>query len=125
MLSLPIPEPTRKGGAARYVDIVDIDGTDYLQILHTLGYAVYDGRSACHLDPDLIPTVRPRVEGWRGMLGQAEAAASHLSNQGVGKGDLFLFWGLYAMVDPGTRLARQRRCHAVFGYLEVDRVVDV
>ncbi len=124
MLPLPIPEPIGRP-TARFADVVDLDGRDYLRILNDLGYAGYTDRSSCHLDPDLIPTVRPRSQGWRGMLGQAGAAASHLSNQGVGKGDLFLFWGLYAMVDPGTRLARQRRCHAVFGYLEVDRVVDV
>jgi len=125
MLSLPIPEPTRGNGAARYADIVDLDGTDYLEILHTLGYATYDDTSTCHLDPDLVPTVRPRGEGWRGMLGQAGAAASHLSNQGVGKGDLFLFWGLYAPAERRVRLARRPRHHSLFGYLEVDRVVDV
>lgn len=125
MLSLPIPEPTTRSGATRYGDIVDLDGTDYLQILHTLGYGAYDDRSTCHLDPDLVPTVRPRGDGWRGMLGQAEAAASHLSNQGVGEGDLFLFWGLYAPADPRARFTRQPRHHALFGYLEVDRVVDV
>ena len=121
---MPIPEPAG-GAATRYADVVDLDGTDYLRILHDLGYAGYTDRSTCHLDPDLVPTVRPRSQGWRGMLGQAGAAASHLSNQGVGAGDLFLFWGLYAPVGPGVRLARQRRCHALFGYLEVDRVVDV
>jgi hypothetical protein len=32
------------------------------------------------------------------MLGQADIAAGHLAKQGVGPGDLFLFWGRYAHV---------------------------
>jgi hypothetical protein len=125
MLMLPIPEARGDGGTARYAELHDVDGTDYLSRLRALGYTAFDRHSTTHLDPDLVPSVRPRGPGWRGMLGQAGAAAAHLVNRGVGPGDLFLFWGRYAPVGTDGRLPRSGHRHAVFGYLEVGGVVDV
>jgi hypothetical protein len=122
MLSLPIPEPISKEGGARYADLMDVDGTSYLDLLRKLGYS--NIANYCHLDPDLVPTVRQRNEEWRGMLGQADASATHLMNQGVGEGDLFLFWGLYANANGFTDFRRQKKQHSLFGYLEIGRVVD-
>jgi hypothetical protein len=129
MLSLPIPEPVRERaddtGGTTYGDLLDLDGTSYLEILHALGYTGFTPSSRAHLDPDLVRSARRRGRRWRGMLGQADAAASHLRNQGVGPGDLFLFWGLYAHAHATRPLRAQPFHHAVFGYLEVDRVVDL
>jgi hypothetical protein len=63
------------------------------------------GDSACHDDPMF----------WDGhcWLGQVGAAQGHLVNQGVGPGDLFLFFGLFA--DP----AKGERHHRLFGYMRV------
>ena len=124
MLSLPIPEPIAPEDGPTFGSLHDVDGTDYLALLGWLGYDAYDERSVAHLDPDLVPTIRPRKPGWRGMLGQVDAAASHLVNQGVGPGDLFLFWGLFAHNGPTGRFRGQRTRHAVYGYLEVGEVVD-
>jgi len=128
MLSLPIPQPARDcsdPGGTTYGELADTDGTTYLEILHTLGYSGFGPASRAHLDPDLVRSVRRRGRRWRGMLGQADAAASHLRNQGVGPGDLFLFWGLFAHVDGTGPLRTRPARHTVFGYLEVDRVVDL
>lgn len=46
-------------------------------------------------------------------LGQVGAAQGHLMNQGVGPGDVFVFFGLFA--DPRTG----DRHHRIFGYMEV------
>lgn len=125
MVSLPIPEPIDPPHGVRYAELSDADGTNYLDLLGRLGYDRYDATSTAHLDPDLVPSVRPRSEGWRGMLGQVDAAASHLANQGVGPGDLFLFWGRFAPVDGSGRTLRALPAHhALFGYLEVGTVVD-
>jgi hypothetical protein len=123
MLTLPIPEGIGAEGV-RYADLRDVDGTDYLTLLRRIGYTKTQQDAAAHLDPDLIPTVRKRENGWRGMLGQHSSAEGHLRMQGVGSGDLFLFWGLFADQMRGERLKNLRRQHAVFGYLEVDRVID-
>jgi hypothetical protein len=84
--------------------------------------------SFCHLDPDIDAAALPgRPPGWRGALGQASAALSHLRNQGVGPGDLFLFWGLFR---PVARQGERWRpvgppVHALYGWLEVAEFMDL
>jgi hypothetical protein len=81
-----------------------------------------------HLDPDLDVRAVHREIGWRPSLGQADGAASHLRNEGVGVGDLFLFFGLFRHAE---RLRSQRLrfvgspAHILFGWLEVDQVWPV
>lgn len=50
------------------------------------------------------------------LFGQCGSAQSHLRNQGVGVGDTFLFFGLFADEQTGERH------HRIFGYLEVAEV---
>lgn len=64
----------------------------------------------CHEDPMF-------VEG-HCLFGQCGAAQSHLRNMGVGIGDVFLFFGLFA--DEHTR----ERHHRIFGYLRVDEMIS-
>ena len=70
----------------------------------------------CHNDPDL----------GSGALGVTRAQA-HLRAQGVGPGDIFLFWGLYRQAEKtpdGYRYVRSaRREHWLFGWLQVAEVV--
>jgi len=65
--------------------------------------------SLAHHDPLFTPDGRC-------LFGQCHAAQSHLENQGVGPGDLFLFFGLF-------REARERPHHRIFGWLWVEQVV--
>jgi hypothetical protein len=134
LVSLPIPEnPAVRPTARVRFDDLRLEGLDYLTLLRSL----YPRRShdphrsfdneIVHLDPDLVPAV---LEGratpsFRGLFGQAGSAAQHLLNQGVGEGDLFLFFGRFrateATSDGSYRfLPHERSFHAVFGYLEVD-----
>ena len=53
-----------------------------------------------------------------GTGGQCGAAQSHLANQGVGEGDVFLFFGLFA----GENGARH---HRIFGWLEAQNVEPI
>lgn len=50
-----------------------------------------DAATSVHLDPDIHPTLVPRELDWQPAFGQSGAAQSHLANQRVGIGDLFLF----------------------------------
>ena len=52
-------------------------------------------------------------------FGQTSAAQSHLKNNGVGEGDVFLFFGLFAEVGTGDPH------HRIFGYLKVDNVQQI
>jgi hypothetical protein len=62
----------------------------------------------CHEDPVF--------SNGRWAFGQTGAAQTHLETNGVGIGDLFLFFGLFASRDGGDRH------HRIFGYMQVDEV---
>jgi hypothetical protein len=77
------------------------------------------------LDPDLSRSTLPRPADWRPLFGQVDRAQSHLRNQGVGPGDLFLFFGLFSptteLPDGRLRYAGQGDwMHVLRGRLEVD-----
>lgn len=119
--SLPIP--TRMPTPLTFGDLA--------QPLPTLVEHLTKGRlscsTACHLDPDLDATTRPRRFGWRGSLGQVGAAQSHLARCGVGEGDLFLFWGLFRNAEnerTGWRFTGPRE-HRLFGWLQVAEVIHL
>jgi hypothetical protein len=80
----------------------------------------------CHLDPDIDASALSRPEGWRGAFGQVGAAQGHLSKNGVGVGDLFLFWGLFRSANKTDRWRFSGpREHRIFGWLQVGDVVQV
>jgi hypothetical protein len=132
LVSLPIPDP---GSGVRYSDIaVPGVGTAY-DLLSSLGRTTLAASSGptlvlnrdteAHLDPDLVASSVDRAEGWRPIFGQEGAAAGHLRDQQVGKGDLFLFYGWYqqtVVASDGRRLRRAPGApdlHVLFGWLEV------
>ena len=65
--------------------------------------------SLCHCDP--------MFENGRCAFGQTGAAQTHLQNNGVEIGDVFLFFGLFAEESSGERH------HRIFGYLKVEEVI--
>jgi|ERR1700730_445043 hypothetical protein len=62
----------------------------------------------CHEDP--------AFSNGRWAFGQTGAAQTHLETNGVGIGDVFLFFGLFASRDGGDRH------HRIFGYMQVEEV---
>ena len=100
MFSLPIPS----GDEETFEDLQHGD-IDVASVVNGITVGRMGRRHPIHLDPDLnFDAYRHRKERadwqeWRGMLGQAGAAQSHLNNQGVGSGDIFLFFGLYRRVE--------------------------
>ena len=63
----------------------------------------------CHEDP--------MFTGEECFFGQCGAAQSHLQNQGVGIGDVFLFFGLF-----NDEITRERH-HRIFGYLRIAEIL--
>src|SRR5690242_14094249 len=103
-----VPSPIFPDGRLLSLPIPDDDGVSYAKIAFklktytTLSPIVADlvGKrkdrpTRAHLDPDLRREAFPRGRGWRPLFGQAGAAQRHLANQGVGTGDLFLFFGWF------------------------------
>jgi len=82
--------------------------------------------SGVHLDPDLNREARPRKPGWLPCFGQDGAAQTHLENQGIGNGDLFLFFGWFRRVlrENGELRYRQESqdIHCLFGWLQIGAV---
>lgn len=83
-----------------------------------------------HLDPDLDPLAIPRLPGWRAGFGQSEIAQVHLSNEGVGEGDVFLFHGWFREVlrDGSGRWQYRRGApdiNVIFGWMQVGEVIDL
>ncbi len=101
-ISIPIPTRHRPSGTT-YDDL----GLGEVVVQATKGRL--NGGSYCHHDP--------MFEAGRCAFGQTGAAQSHLSNNGVGVGDVFLFFGLFGNLD------RSDRHHRFFGYLEVEEVI--
>jgi len=76
-----------------------------------------------HLDPDLYREARPRKAGWRPCFGQVGAPQTHLKNQQVGEGDVFLFFGWFRRVlQSNGKFHYQPHApdiHCLFGWLQV------
>ncbi len=120
MIALPIPD---KRSPIRYGDLV-WRGRNLGDIVSTLTRGKQRADYRAHLDPDLRRDLLPRHAGWRAALGQHAAAQGHLRNQGVGVGDLFLFWGLFQAVDADLRWVGWPE-HHIWGWLQVGAVVKV
>lgn len=57
------------------------------------------------------------------LFGQCGAAQTHLERQGVGLGDVFVFFGLFREEhDDGSRGEPH---HRIFGYLEVEQIIEL
>lgn len=102
-ISLPIP--TQRRSETCYGDLG----------LGALVESVTKGRlnrtDQCHLDP--------MFEAGRCAFGQTGAAQAHLQNNGVGVGDVFLFFGLFSNLDGSDRH------HRIFGFLEVETLTKL
>lgn len=104
---VPLPIPGGRRSRTRYRDL----GLGDIVEKVTEGRVL--GRYHCHYDP--------MFENGRCAFGQVSASQSHLRNQGVGPGDLFLFWGLYQPYPPPGGKASGRH-HRIFGCLKVEEI---
>ena len=122
MLSLPIPydDPVRK-----YCNIA-FKERPVSEIVESLTQGKLLSNQSCHLDLDLRFESIPRLNGWRPAFGQVGAAQTHLENQGVTVGDLFLFFGWFKQTEWRSNAlvyARKARdIHAIFGWLQIAEI---
>jgi Nucleotide modification associated domain 3 len=99
-ISLPIPTKRRSHTTYLVAGLGDI--------VEQMTKGRIGATNLCHEDP--------MFSNGRCAFGQTGAAQSHLQKNGVGVGDVFLFFGLFASLDG------RDRHHRIFGYLEVDEV---
>ena len=130
MFSLPIPSGDRE----QFNDLQRGD-VDIPSVVAGITNGRVNRRNRVHLDPDLnFDTYRHRKncaawQRWRGMLGQIGIAQGHLDKQGVGTGDVFLFFSIYRRVAEtaqGWRFVRGApELHLLWGWLQVDQKYEV
>ena len=119
MLSLPIPGISK----TKYTDL-SFDGRSYSSVLDALGYPKDQG-AYCHLDPDIREGIRIEpIPNWKPAFGQEKAAQGYLHNCGVGKGDVFLFFGWFQKASPVDQsFYETANLHAIYGYMQIGDII--
>lgn len=128
MLALPIPD---SDSPVAYGDLKSgiKKGLSVGELVSDLTKEKVLSEHGAHLDPDLIRSMHPRKRHWKPLLGQSGAAQGHLRNQGVGTGDVFLFFGLFR--DAEYREGRWQFVkdtapkHIIWGWMKVGDVLSV
>ena len=86
-------------------------------------------KAPAHLDPDINHIAYPRQAGWQPLFGQSGAAQSHLDNQGVRIGDLFLFFGLFQKIERTSGrwcfVKDAPKQHILWGWLQIGKICKV
>lgn len=122
MISLPIP------ASQSPISYCDIDSRvgNIGDIVETLTSGRTNKNSGAHLDPDLERNALSRDEGWKPIFGQVGQAQGHLRNQGVGIGDLFLFYGWFRdVIGQGKNFSYQTGGvdkHVIWGWLQIGEI---
>jgi len=125
--SLPIPD---KQGNVQYAQIYEGDTYPTGTIIEALTGGKITADSLAHFDPDIDHNALPnRHPNWRGVFGQSEQSQSHLGNQKIGAGDMFLFFGLFQQTEGSANNLKFVKdapvIHLLWGYLQVGEVVPV
>lgn len=123
LLSLPIPS----NDDITY-SCITWQGKSYLETIHELNpKTAITHAHHCHLDPDLRTEVYHRKEGWMPAFGQTGASLTELHENGVGVGDLFLFFGWFKETEyKNGKLAfksKSRDLHVIYGYMQIGNIV--
>lgn len=101
------------------------DKITYFDLMSKLRPETQD--TECHCDPDIRKKSLPRHPEWQACFGQCDSAQTHLTNEGVYVGDLFLFFGWFRH----TKWNRDRLLfygddlHVIFGYMQIDRIETI
>lgn len=124
MISFPIPQNDHMG-----YEYLGYKGQKYMDIWKQLKPKQKNFEICCHMDPDLIESNRlyNKYDDWKPIFGQAGAAQSHLENQGVTVGDLFLFFGWFRQTEEKNGKLQYKRgskdAHMIYGYLQIGEIV--
>ena len=133
LVSLPIPSVDD----IHYSDLKIGKDETYLDLMMSLKGDIKYGKkwhdlsktTTCHLDPDIYQDAFPRKKGWKPIFGQINAAQTHLENEEVEVGDVFLFFGTFRHTEyqgGHLRFVRSDKPkHIIFGYLQIEEILKV
>ena len=85
----------------------------------------------CHLDPDIRKSsLKERPVGWKRNFGQVKSAQSHLENNQIGIGDVFLFFGWFKKAEYLNGKFQYIKdkdypngFHAIYSYLQINDII--
>lgn len=122
LLSMPIPSDDEM----EYKSLT-YNGQNYLDILRQLK-SDFD-KTNCHLDPDIRKGCFDRDDSWIAAFGQSDSALSHLNNQGIKAGDVFLFFGWFRQTEFDSNgnlrfIKNAPNLHVIYGYLQVGKILS-
>lgn len=126
MVSLPIPSSS----ASLSYSGINYNGKNLGSIVESLTAKRIAGDSITHFDPDLDRGAIARDPGWLAAFGAGKGARTHLKNNNVKEGDLFLFFGWFRRVEFGEKdttryLENSPNIHAIFGWLQIGEILHV
>ena len=120
MLSLPIPD---KNSPIAYNDI-RWGEWNVGDIVEDLTKGKISSNYRAHLDPDIHLESLTRHHEWRPIFGQAGSSQGHLRKQGVGAGDIFVFFGLFQEVIRENHTwelnATSLPKHVIWGWFQIE-----
>ncbi|MFH0814587.1 MAG: hypothetical protein V1902_00625 [Candidatus Falkowbacteria bacterium] len=134
MISLPIPSDQ---DCDKYSDLKIDDGQTYFDLMKQLEIKIRHNGSVCgltkntkcHFDPDIYRGSIKRSKNWKPCFGQINQAQVHLQNEGVKKGDLFLFFGWFKQTVVKNGILQFDRSapdlHIIWGYLQIGQTLQV
>ena len=107
IFSVPIPQKKQSPSRYRELQFNDMSGRE---ILNFIGAKSISDDDFYHNDPLL--------SGQKGIFGQAGGPQGELENFGVGRGDLFLFFGWFKRYYQ-----RGPDVHHLFGWLQIEKII--
>lgn len=122
LLSIPIPSDDKIS-----YDELNYNGKSYSELLKELKKSF--NYTSCHLDPDIRKECKTRDDKWVAAFGQSDAALSHLFNNNVSIGDIFLFFGWFRKTEYDKEgklrfVKNAPNLQIIFGYLQVGEILN-
>lgn len=129
MASLPIPTDPTSSSATKMNDL-HVNGYDIANVVSELSNKRWTHEQCVHLDPDVnYEMLANRPRDWCGAFGQVKSAQAHLSNNAVGKGDLFIYFGWFREVEQHNQVWQFKQnapdLHMIYGWLFVEDVIPI
>lgn len=125
LVMIPIPEQCSSKKLYKYEDLKNLSHDEQLEKFIKEEILKRVDNEYCHADPDLVNF--HNEPNFKGVLGQVDTAQRHLKKNNVGKGDIFIFFGLFAnasIVGNKLEIDFKSKKHIIYGYLQVGEFYD-
>lgn len=127
LLSMPIPS----GNDDKVCTYNSLywNGISYCDIIRSLKpKTTIKPNDYCHLDPDIRGDVCERIVGWKPAFGQIEASLTHLRNNNVKEGDIFVFFGWFRETEEKDGKFEYVKdapdLHVIYGYMQIGTIIE-